>query len=130
MAENMGLITATGTKKLCMALAGDAPLPVIAKMAWGDGGVDSDGQPLGATGNEIGLYNELLVKDIDSHEYTNTEQTTCRYAATLEVNELSGEEISEMGLYDEDGDLIAYRNFLRKGKDADIPQIYNMDTIF
>ena len=113
-----------------MALAGDAPLPVIAKMAWGDGGVDSDGQPLGATGNEIGLYNELLVKDIDSHEYTNTEQTTCRYAATLEVNELSGEEISEMGLYDEDGDLIAYRNVLRKGKDADIPQIYNMDTIF
>ena len=32
-----------------------------------------------------------------------------------------------MGLYDEDGDLVAYRTFTRKGKDADIPQIYNMD---
>lgn len=130
MAENMGVITAVGRKKLCMALAGDALLPVIAKMAWGDGGVDSDGQPLGATGNEVGLYNELLVKDVESHEYINEEHTTCRYAATLEANELSGEEISEMGLYDADGDLIAYRNFLRKGKDADIPQIYKMDTIF
>jgi len=99
-------------------------------MAWGNGGVDSDGQPLGATDNEIGLYNELLVKDIESHEYTNTEQTTCRYAATLEANELSGEEISEMGLYDADGDLVAYRTFLPKGKDADIPQIYDMDEIF
>lgn len=38
-----------------------------ARMAWGNGGVDSDGQPLGATDNEIGLYNELLVKDIESH---------------------------------------------------------------
>lgn len=130
MAENMGVITAVGRKKLCMALAGDASLPVITKMAWGDGGVDSDGQPLGATGNEIGLYNELLVKDVESHEYINTEQTTCRYSGTLEADELSGEEISEMGLYDADGDLIAYRNFLRKGKDADIPQIYKMDTIF
>lgn len=130
MAENMGVITATGRKKLCMALAGDASLPVIAKMAWGDGGVDSDGQPLGATGNEVGLYNELLVKDVESHEYINDGQTTCRYSGTLEAGELSGKQISEMGLYDVDGDLIAYRNFLPKGKDADIPQIYKMDTIF
>lgn len=130
MAENMGVITAAGRKKLCMALAGDAALPAITRMAWGDGGVDSDGQPLGATGNEIGLYNELLVKDVESHEYINDEQTTCRYQATLEAGELDGEEISELGLYDADGDLISYRNFFQKGKDADIPQIYKMDTIF
>ena len=130
MAENMGVITAVGRKKLCMALAGDISLPAIVRMAWGDGGLDENGQPLGATWNEISLYNELLVKDVESHEYVNAEQTTCRYVATLEANELIGKEISEMGLYDADGDLIAYRNFLRKGKDADIPQIYKMDTIF
>ena len=39
-------------------------------------------------------------------------------------------EISEMGLLDETGDLIAYRTFMRKGKDEDIPQIYDMDEIF
>ena len=83
-----------------------------------------------ATGNEVGLYNELLVKDVESHEYINDGQTTCRYSGTLEAGELSGKQISEMGLYDVDGDLIAYRNFLPKGKDADIPQIYKMDTIF
>jgi len=35
-----------------------------------------------------------------------------------------------MGLFDEDGELIAYRSFMRKGKDEDIPQIYDMDEIF
>lgn len=130
MADNKGVITVTGRRKICMAHVGDMELPVITRMAWGNGGVDETGQPLVTTGNEVGLYSELLVKDIESHEYVNDAQTTCRYRATLEEGELSGEEISEMGLYDADGDLIAYRTFLRKGKDADIPQIYDMDEIF
>lgn len=130
MADSVGVTTAIARRKLCMAHAGDGELPVITKMAWGNGGVDGDGQPLATTGNEIGLYNELLVKDIESHEYTNEERTTCRYTATLETEELSGEEISEMGLYDADGDLVAYRTFLRKGKDGDIPQIYDMEEMF
>ena len=130
MADNKRVITVTGRRKICMAHVGDAELPAIIKMAWGNGGVDGEGQPIATTGNEIGLYNELLIKDIESHEYTNEERTTCRYTATLEAGELSGEEISEMGLYDAEGDLVAYRTFLRKGKDADIPQIYDMDEIF
>jgi hypothetical protein len=130
MADNKGVITAIGRKKLCMAHAGDASLPAITKMAWGNGGVDEAGQPLPTTGNEVGLYYELLVKDIESHIYPEEGKTTCRYTATLEAGELAGEEISEMGLYDADGDLVAYRTFMRKGKDADIPQIYDMDEIF
>ena len=130
MADNKGVITAVGRKKLCMAHAGDIALPVITQMAWGSGGADETGQPLDTTGNEIGLYQELLRKDIESHVYVNEGQTTCRYTATLEAGELDNSYISEMGLYDEDGDLIAYRTFMRKGKDADIPQIYDMDDIF
>lgn len=130
MADNRGVITATGRKKLCRAHAGDRALPAITRMAWGNGGVDETGQPLATTGNEIGLYHELLVKDVESHTYVNEEETSCRYTATLEAGELSGEEISEMGLYDADGDLVAYRTFMRKGKDADIPQIYDMEEIF
>ena len=126
MADNKGVITAVGRKKLCMAHAGDIALPVITQMAWGSGGADETGQPLDTTGNEIGLYQELLRKDIESHVYVNEGQTT----ATLEAGELDNSYISEMGLYDEDGDLIAYRTFMRKGKDADIPQIYDMDEIF
>ena len=130
MADNKGVITAVGRKKLCMAHAGDIALPVITQMAWGSGGADETGQPLDTTGNEIGLYQELLRKDIESHVYVNEGQTTCRYTATLEAGELDNSYISEMGLYDEDGDLIAYRTFMRKGKDADIPEIYDMDEIF
>lgn len=128
--SNRGVITAVGRKKLCMAHAGDSALPAITRMAWGNGGVDATGQPIATTGNEVGLYNELLVKDIESHEYANDGQTTCRYTATLEAGDLDGEEISEMGLYDAEGDLVAYRTFTRKGKDSDIPQVYNMDEVF
>lgn len=127
--DNVGVITAIGRKKLCRAHAGDAALPAITKMAWGNGGVDETGQPLDTTGNEIGLYNQLLEKDIASHEY-NEDQTTCYYKATLEAGELDGEEISEMGLIDADGDLVVYRTFGRKFKDADIPQTYQMQEIF
>ena len=130
MADSRGVITVTGRRKLCMAHAGDAGLPAITRMAWGSGGVDSDGQPLATTGNEIGLYQELMAKDIESHVYVGEGETTCRYTATLEAGDLSGESISEMGLYDADGDLVAYRTVLPKGKDADIPQIYDMDEIF
>lgn len=130
MADNKGVITAAGRKKLCMAHAGDIELPAITQMAWGSGGADETGQPIDTTGNEIGLYQELLRKDIESHEYVNQGQTTCRYTATLEAGELDNSYISEMGLYDSEGDLVAYRTFMRKGKDADIPQIYDMDEIF
>lgn len=130
MADNKGVITAVGRKKLCMAHAGDIELPVITQMAWGSGGADETGQPIDTTGNEIGLYQELLRKDIESHSYVNEGKTTCRYTATLEAGELDNSYISEMGLYDEDGDLVAYRTFMRKGKDADIPKIYDMDEIF
>lgn len=130
MADSKGVITVIGRKLICTAHAGDAALPVIAYMAWGDGGVDESGTPKGATGNELSLYHELARKEIEAHAYVNEDKTTCRYTATLEKGELNGKEISEMGLYDEDGNLIAYRNFLRKGKDGDIPQIYDMDEIF
>lgn len=130
MADSKGVITVTGRRLICMAHTGDAPLPPITHMAWGDGGVDESGVPKGATGNEISLYNELARKEIESHEYVNEDHTTCRYRATLGKGEQTGKEISEMGLYDSDGNLIAYRNFLRKGKDEDIPQTYDMDEIF
>ena len=88
MADNKGVITAVGRKKLCMAHAGDIELPVITQMAWGSGGADETGQPIDTTGNEIGLYQELLRKDIESHSYVNEGKTTCRYTATLEAGEL------------------------------------------
>lgn len=124
------VITVIGKKKLCKAHAGDLTLPKIAKMAWGDGGVDEEGTPKMTTGNETALYSELLKKDIESHSYPNEDETTCRYVGTIAIGELTGENISEMGLFDEDGDLVAYKTFLPKGKDEDIPMEFNMDEVF
>ena len=38
--------------------------------------------------------------------------------------------ISEQGLFDSDGDLIAYKTFLPKGKDDDMEFIFDMDEVF
>ena len=38
--------------------------------------------------------------------------------------------ISEIGLYDEDGDIVCIKAFLRKGKDDDVEQTYALDDIF
>lgn len=125
-----GVITKVGRKKLCMAHSGDADLPKIVKMAFGDGGVTSEGAVIDTTGGETALKNELLKKDIESHTYVNEGQTTCRYKVTLEKTELANKTISEQGLFDEEGDLIAYKTFLPKGKDGDMEFIFEMDEIF
>ena len=36
----------------------------------------------------------------------------------------------ELGLFDADGDLVAYKTFLPKGKDDDMEFIFDMDEIF
>jgi len=130
MANTTGIITIVGRKKLCKAHAGDISLPPITQIAWGDGGVDENGVPKETTGFEIGLYNELLRKDLLGHSYPTEDETICRYQGLLDKDELTGKEISEMGLFDADGDLVAYRTFLRKGKDADIAQGYEMEERF
>ncbi len=125
-----GIITVTGRKKLCKAHAGDQALPVIAKMAFGSGGLDEEGNVMETVGNETGLRRELLKKDVDGHVYPGEQETTCRYTVRLSKTELANENISEQGLFDADGDLIAYKTFLPKGKDDDMEFVFDMDEIF
>lgn len=123
-----GVITVKGREKLCKAHAGEIPLPVIAKMAFGNGGVGENGAIISATGEETALKNELLQKEIE--EYSFPMSTTCRYSVRLDKLELANETISEQGLIDTDGDLIAYKTFLPKGKDDDMEFVFTMDEIF
>ena len=48
----------------------------------------------------------------------------------LGKEELADQTISEQGLFDAEGDLIAYKTFLPKGKDGDMEFIFDMDEIF
>lgn len=125
-----GVITEAGRKKLCRAHAGDITLPKIVQMAFGDGGIDESGEVIATTGEETALKSELLKKNVDSHSYPDEKQTTCRYTVRLSKEELANESISEQGLFDEEGTLIAYKTFLPKGKDDDMEFIFDMDEIF
>ncbi len=123
-----GVITKIGREKLCKAHAGDRTLPVIVKMAFGNGGLNQDGSVIETTGEEISLRSELLRKNIDNHSYPDA--TTARYSVHLDKLELANQFISEMGLFDEEDELIAYKTFLPKGKDEDMEFNWDMDEKF
>lgn len=125
-----GVITITGKMKLCEAHAGVRTLVPITQMAFGDGGVDKNGTPKAVMGDETALYNELMRKNVEEPVFINDEHTTCRYSATLEKDDLVKKEISELALYDSEGDMVMIQTFLRKGKDAGISQTYEVDEIF
>lgn len=122
------VITKKAREKLVRARAGAITLPKIIGMAFGNGGVDAEGRIIKPTEMQGGLTNELFRKVIDGYSFP--EDTTCRYECTLAEEELAGEEISEIGLYDDEGDIVCIKTFLRKGKDDDIEQTYILDDIF
>ena len=130
MADTKSVTTVKGRAKLCKAHAGLATLPKITKMCWGDGGIGEDGQPKTPTGEETALYSQLMEKEISGVELVNEDGTTARYTGRLEKTELAGENISEIGLKDADGDLVMIRTVLPKGKDNDIPLTFDIDDIF
>lgn len=122
------IITKKGREKLVKARAGAIKLPKIVGMAFGNGGVDESGTVIPPTEAQTELTSELLRKEIDGYSFP--EDTTCRYECTLSESDLAGEEISEIGLYDEDGDIVCIKTFTRKGKDDDVEQTYTLDDIF
>ena len=122
------IITKKSREKLVKARAGAIQLPKIVGMAFGNGGVDASGTVIPPTEAQSGLASEIYRKEIDGYSFP--EDTTCRYECTLSESELAGEEISEIGLYDEDGDIVCIKTFMRKGKDDDVEQTYTLDDIF
>lgn len=122
------IITKKSRVKLVKARAGAIALPKIAGMAFGNGGADASGTVIPPAEAQTGLRNEIYRKKIDGYSFP--EDATCRYECTLTETELAGEEISEIGLYDTDGDIVCIKTFMRKGKDDDVEQTYTLDDIF
>lgn len=121
MAER-AITTIMAKKKMLLARAGQQPLPRIAQMAFGSGGVDDDGE-VRVPGNEQGcLVQEIYRKNIDKYEVAS--DTRISYHCTLGESELEGAEISEIALIDADGDAIAIKNFMPKGKDGDWEMLF------
>lgn len=122
------VITKAAREKLVKARAGAITLPKVVGMAFGRGGVNADGTVIKPSDAQSALATELYRKVIDKYSFPS--DTTCRYECTLTESELAGEEISEVGLYDEEGDIVCIKNFARKGKDDDVEQTYVLDDIF
>lgn len=121
------VITAKGRENMAKARAGLITLPTIAGMAFGDGGA-SGGVPIPPTEDQTALTSQLMRKVITSKEMISA--TTCRYYCVLATSELVGESISEIGLYDTNGDLVCIKTFIPKGKDGDTEQTYVIDDAF
>lgn len=122
------VITVKARNKMLRARAGEISLPKIAGFALGDGGVDDSGNVLTPDTNQEELNSELLRKEIDS--YTTISETKCKYECTLANEELAGESISEIALYDSDGDLVAIKNCTPKGKDGDFEMKFEIVDCF
>lgn len=122
------VITKKARNKMLRARAGEILLPKITGFAFGGGGVDDSGSVLTPDADQETLHSELLRKEIDG--YTMLSDTTCRYECTLENEELAGESISEIALYDADGDLVAIKNCMPKGKDGDFEMVFQIDDMF
>lgn len=127
MANNV-IITKKARENMVKARAGAAVLPKIAGMAFGDGGTDITGEVIPPPEGQSELNHELLRKAIDRYSFVS--DTTCRYECTLAEPELAGKNISETGLYDENGDLVCIKTFKAKGKDDDMEMTFVLDDIF
>lgn len=122
------IITLNARRKMLCARAGTIQLPKIVGFAFGDGGVDVGGNVIAPNEQQSGLNSELLRKPID--KCTMISDTTCRYECTLGVDELVGEKISEIALYDAEDDLVAIKTFSSKGKDDDFEMTFQIDDVF
>ncbi len=127
MSQNQ-ITTLTARKNMVRARAGEIQLPKIVGFVFGDGGVDADGNVIAPEDSETALNNEILRKSYDS--YAMQSDTVCRYQCTLAEEELGGYEISEIGLYDSNGDVLNIKRFSAKGKDSDLSMTFYIDDTF
>lgn len=103
-------------------------IPKITHIAFGDGGIGEDGQPLQPEETQQALHHEIKRYAIDS--VSTPVDTTNRYSVTIPETDLAGANISEMALIDEDGVFAAVKNFLPKGKDEDVRFTFEFDDEF
>ena len=128
--DNNAVITTIARQKLVKARAGAIVLPKIVGMAFGDGGTDTAGNVINPDDNQTKLVSEIYRKEIDGYTIIDDETATVRYECTLEANELAGYDISEIGLYDSEGDLVCIKTFRKKGKDNDLEMTFTLDDVF
>lgn len=123
------VITKLRRENLCKITSGAvSTIAPITHVAFGNGGVDSNGEPLTPTESQTALNNEVARYPIDSVEYPVG--TTARYTVTIPANDLNGAKISESALVDSNGDFAAIKNMYVKQKDEGVSFAFSFDDEF
>ncbi len=122
------IVTNIAREKMLKARAGISPLPQIVGMAFGDGARNSAGGVIAPSEDQTELRHELLRKEIG--ECKAVSRLVYRYTCTLKEEELANTYINELALYDADGDIIAIKSFMDKGKDGDQEMGFKIDDTF
>lgn len=128
MAEN-SVITKYRREKLCLATSGGAgQIAPITHIAFGDGGVDANGNPIPPLDTAQALNHEVARYEIGEVVYPIS--TTARYTATIPENALAGAELSEAALVDSTGALCAIKTMYVKRKDSGVTFTFTFDDEF
>lgn len=95
--------------KITRAIAETGTIPVISYLAFGDGGLGQDGQPISPDPTANALNHELFRLPIEDVDYLTP------YNADLTVSLASAAyndtPITEFGAVDEDGDFVGFQTF-------------------
>jgi phage-related tail fiber protein len=117
----MAVKTVIGTTKVGRAKFAAAHqtgiLPRITHLAFGNGGHDADGNPIAVDDNRTTVPGQFeTLRPVSS---VTANGMICTIVGRLDYDHEVGQIVSTCGLIDADGDLVAYKNFSPKAKDAD-----------
>lgn len=117
MADQNSVITHARRVHFAKMTAGEIDsLAPVTMVAFGDGGVNAEGEVIPPDEMQTALRNEIGRYEIS--EISHPVDTTTRYVCMVPSDDLVGKGISEAALVDRDGMLCAIRNTLPKYKDA------------
>lgn len=129
MEQQTSITTYYRRKKLTEITSGAvSSIPAITHMAFGSGGVDSNGNIIVPTEDQEALNNEFCRYPVEVVTYPV--ETTARYTAVVPRGEQSGQSFSEMALVDSSGKVCAIKNMLVKQKDSDVIFTFDFDDEF
>lgn len=129
MAEQNSVVTRYRRINLAKITSGAiTTIPKITHVAFGDGGLDSSGNPKVPTETQTALSHEFCRCAVT--EVTYPVETTARYKVVIPRGEQTGKQFNEMALVDSTGKLCAIKTMYTKQKDDDVIFTYEFDDEF
>lgn len=104
-------------ERIAAHMAGNGALYPIKYIAYGDGGHNSNLQPISPSEDATALQHEVLRKEVAAVRQDDSLSVTGK--GTIENKELIGTQLSEAALVDSQGNLIGIKTFAPKVKEAD-----------